>query len=115
MALVRRPTALEALGARVPPEGPRTDVVAIPPWEVPNWRGRLTQLGVTFPNARAKWVEGLYGALHYGAIAVIRVDAAISNKDRYDDLMVGGAAAILTMHVGGAAGPGPNTGVWGRR
>jgi hypothetical protein len=103
MALVRRPTALEALGARVPVEGLRSDVVAIPPWEVPNWRGRLTQLGVAFPNARAKWVEGLYKALPHGAIAVIRVDTAISDKDHYDDLMVGGAAAIMTIYVGGSS------------
>jgi hypothetical protein len=103
MALVRCPTTLEALGAWVPVEGPRSEVVAIPPWEVPNWRGRLTTIRVMFPNARAKWVEGLYRALHYGTIAVIRVDVAISNKDCYDNLMVGRAAAILTMHIGGSS------------
>jgi hypothetical protein len=56
-----------------------------------------------FPNTRAKWVEGLYGALHYGATAVICVDVAISNKDCYDNLMVGRAAAILTIYVGGSS------------
>jgi hypothetical protein len=33
----QRPTALEALGARVPAEAPRADVVAVAPWEVPDW------------------------------------------------------------------------------
>jgi hypothetical protein len=31
------PTALEALALKVPSKGPRVDVVAIAPWEVPNW------------------------------------------------------------------------------
>ena len=103
MALVRRPTALEALGARVPAEGPRADIVAVPPWEVPNWRGRLTELGVMHPVARAKWTEGLYKAIPYGATAVIRVDAVVSNRGRYDDLVVGGAAAIMSTHVEGSS------------
>jgi hypothetical protein len=31
------PTALEALALKVPSAGPKVDVVAIAPWEVPNW------------------------------------------------------------------------------
>jgi hypothetical protein len=48
----QRPTALEALGARVPADGPRADVVAIAPWEVPNWEERLNDMGVVRPQDR---------------------------------------------------------------
>ena len=32
-----RPTALEALAAWVPSDGPHVDVAVSAPWEVPNW------------------------------------------------------------------------------
>jgi hypothetical protein len=43
----QRPTALEALALKVPSVGPRVDVVAIAPWEVPNWVAHVSLMGVT--------------------------------------------------------------------
>jgi hypothetical protein len=41
-----RPTVLEALAQRVPSWGPRVDVVAVSPWEVPNWAAHLMYMGI---------------------------------------------------------------------
>ena len=98
----QRPTALEALGRRVPVEGPHTDIVAIPPWEVPNWEGRINHMGITTPQARKSWVNDLYGSVPHSGVAIISVDRTVSNKGRYDDLMVGGVAAILNTGIGGS-------------
>ena len=92
----QRPTALEALGSRVPFDGPRADVLAVPPWEVPNWGGRLVHQGVTNPQDRRRFVGDLYQSPAYSNASIIRVAGTISNKDRPDNQMVGGAAAILT-------------------
>jgi hypothetical protein len=92
----QRPTALEALGARIPFDGPRADVVAVAPWEVPNWRAQLNYMGVVRPQARKDWVDGLYEGLPDSGVAIINLAGTVSNKGRYDDLIVGGAAAILT-------------------
>jgi hypothetical protein len=43
------PTALEALTYKVPSEGPRVDVVAIAPWEVPNRVEHVSYMGVETP------------------------------------------------------------------
>jgi hypothetical protein len=45
----QRPTALEALAQKVPSEGPRVNVVAIAPWEVPNWVEHVSYMGVESP------------------------------------------------------------------
>jgi hypothetical protein len=45
----QRPTALEALAHKVPSGGPRVDVVAIAPWEVPNWVEHVSYMGVETP------------------------------------------------------------------
>ncbi|KAH9033557.1 hypothetical protein EDB84DRAFT_1561629 [Lactarius hengduanensis] len=56
-----RPTALEALGAQVDPLlTERVDVVAIAPWEVPNWGIDVTYEGLADPNERKTYVNGLY-------------------------------------------------------
>ena len=95
----QRPTALEALGQRVPVEGPHTDVVAIPPWEVPNWEGRTNHMGITTPQDRKAWVDDLYRSSPMSGVSIISVAATVSNKGRYDGLMVGGTAAILNTGV----------------
>ena len=99
----QRPTALEALGQRVPVEGPHADVVAIPPWEVPNWEGRTNHMGITTPQDRKAWVDDLYRSSPESGVSIISVAATVSNKGRYDDLMVGGAAAILNTGTGGSS------------
>jgi hypothetical protein len=45
----QRPTALEALALKVPSEGPKVDVAAIAPWEVPNWVEHVSYMGVENP------------------------------------------------------------------
>ena len=96
----RRPTALEALGERVPHDGPTTDIMAVPPWEVPNWEARLNHMGTTSPKVRKEWVNDLYGSIPHSDLTIITVDGTVSKQGRYDDLMVGGVAAILTTGLG---------------
>jgi hypothetical protein len=45
----QRPTVLEALALRVPSEGPKVDVAAIAPWEVPNWVEHVSYMDVETP------------------------------------------------------------------
>ena len=97
----RRPTALEALGERVLFDGPRTDVMAVAPWEAPNWEARLNHMGPTRLNVRKEWVNDLYGSLPTSNLAIVTVAGTVSKQGRYDDLMVGGAAAIITTDLGG--------------
>jgi hypothetical protein len=93
----QRPTALEALGARVPAGAPRTDIVAMAPWEVPDWGVRLQFLDRTHPAQRREWVDGLYGTVTPSTGAIIRVVGMISNKDHSDNWMVGACTAVLSQ------------------
>jgi hypothetical protein len=93
----QRPTASEALGARVPAEAPRADVVAVTPWEVPDWGERCQLMGVTHPKQRKEWVDGLYSTITATPGAIIRVAANVSNKGHPDNRAVGAAAAVLTQ------------------
>jgi hypothetical protein len=79
------PTALEALGARVPAEAPRADVVAVAPWEVPNWGERCQLIGVTHPKQRKEWVKELYSTITAPTGAIICVVSTVSNKGRPDN------------------------------
>jgi hypothetical protein len=81
----QRPTALEALGARVPAEAPRADVVAVAPWEVPDWGDRCQLMGTTHPKQRKEWVDGLYSTIPTSSGAIIRVASTVSNKGRPDN------------------------------
>ena len=54
-----RPTALEALTAWVPSDGPRVDVTVSAPWEVPNWGSRLVHMGKDPAWTRKAWVRTL--------------------------------------------------------
>ena len=107
----QRPTALEALGARVPADGPRANVVAIPPWEVPIWEAHLNSMEVARPQDRKKWVDDLYENLPASGAVILNVAGTISNKGRFDDLMVGGSAATLTSWEDGE--PWNRTKRWG--
>ena len=94
------PTTLEALSKRVPFNGPRTNVMAVAPWEVPNWEARLKHIGPTHPNTRKEWVNNLYRSIPMSNLAIITVVRMVSKQGHYDNLMVGGAAAIFTMGLG---------------
>ena len=98
---IQRPTALEALGARVPADGPRANVVAIPPWEVPIWEAKLNHMGAACPQERKKWVDNLYEGLPTSSASIINVAGTVSNQGRFDDLIVGGSAATLTTYEDG--------------
>ena len=91
-------SSLSLADARVPADGPRADVVAVPPWETPNWEAHLNHMGVSRPQDRKKWVDELYKGLPTSGAAIISVAGTISNQGRFDNLMVGGSAAILTTH-----------------
>jgi hypothetical protein len=91
----QRPTALEALGARVPAEAPCADIVAVAPWEVPNWGEQCQLMGITHPKQRKEWVDGLYSTITATTRAIIHVTANVSNKGQPDNQAVGVAAAVL--------------------
>jgi len=95
----QRPTALEALGGRIDPMGPHTDVTAIAPWEVHNWEVHVSCEGVTNPKSRNEMINGLYSTLNNSSTVIIRLAGTVSNKNRYDDKLVGGAAASVTEGV----------------
>ena len=46
-------------------------------------------------------MNDLYRSLSTSGALIISVAGAVSNKDRYDDWMVGGAAAVLNAHTEG--------------
>ena len=104
----QRPTALEALSSRVSCDGPWADVLAVPPWEVPNWGRQLVHQGVMNPQDRRRFVGDLYQSPAYSNMSIICVAGTISNKDQPDNQMVGGAAAILTER-----GHTQHRGAWG--
>ena len=92
----RRPTSLKALAARVPTQGPRVDVTAISPWEVPTWKARLKVWGAVNPRAsRMEWTQDLHRSLEGLNIAAIHVTATITNEGREDNKVVGAAAATM--------------------
>ena len=97
------PTALEALGQQVPVEGPHADVVAIPPWEIPNWEGKTNHMGITNLQDHKAWVDNLYRSIPISGASIISVAATVLNRGRYDNLMVGGVAAILNTGTGGSS------------
>jgi len=97
----QRPTALEALGERVDPMGPCIDVTAITPWEVHNWKAHVSCEGVTNPKSRNELVNGLYNTLTDSSTVIIRLAGTVSNKNHFDDKLVGGvAASVMEGKVG---------------
>jgi hypothetical protein len=54
---------LEALAQKVPSEGPRVNVVAIAPWEVPNWVEHVSYMGVESPFIWKAWIRNLTEAV----------------------------------------------------
>jgi hypothetical protein len=96
----QRPTALEALAQKVPSEGPRVDVVAIAPWEVPNWVEHVSYMGVENPYIRKTWIRDLTEAAKGTSTMIIHLAAATRNREAEGLGVVGGAAA--TYSRGGA-------------
>jgi hypothetical protein len=96
----QHPTALEALAQKVPSAGPRVDVVAIAPWEVPNWVEHVSYMGVDTPYVRKAWVRNLMEASLGTSTMLIHLAAATCNREAEGLGVVGGAAA--TYSRGGA-------------
>src|SRR6266571_5410932 len=73
--------------------GPVIDVTAIAPWEAHNWEAYVSCEGVMNPKSRNKLVNGLYSSMPNSSMVIICLTGTISNKDQFDDKLVGGAAA----------------------
>jgi hypothetical protein len=96
----QRPTALEALAQKVPSGGPRVDIVAIAPWEVPNWVEHMSYMGVESPFIRKAWIRDLTEAAKGTSTMLIHLASATCNRDAEGLGVVGSAAA--TYSRGGA-------------
>jgi hypothetical protein len=96
----QRPTALEALALKVPSSGPRVDIVAIAPWEVPNWVEHVSYMGVENLCVRKAWIRNLMEAVKGLSTMLIHLAAATLNREAEGLGVVGGAAA--TYSRGGA-------------
>jgi hypothetical protein len=96
----QRPTALEALALKVPSLGPRVDIVAIAPWEVPNWVEHVSYMGVENPYVRKTWIRDLTAAVKGTNTMLIHLASATLNRETEGLGVVGGAAA--TYSRGGA-------------
>jgi hypothetical protein len=96
----QHPTALEALAHKVPSGGPRVDVVAIAPWEVPNWVEHVSYMGVDTPYVRRAWIRNLTEVSLGMSTMLIHLASATCNREVEGLGVVGGAAA--TYLRGGA-------------
>jgi len=108
----QRPTALEALGKGLDPMGPHVDITAIAPWEVHNWEVHVSREGVTNPKSQNEMINRLYSTLDTSSMVIIRLAGTISNKDRYDDKLVGGAAASVSEGMVGTRSSYSRTLTW---
>jgi hypothetical protein len=92
----QRPTALEALALKVPSGGPKFDIVAIAPWEVPNWVEHVSYMGVETPCIRKAWIRDLTAAVKGTNTMLIHLAAATCNREAEGLGVVGGAAATYS-------------------
>ena len=88
------PTALEALAVWVPSDGPRVNITAITPWEVPNWASCLGYMGTGQPHKRKTWSRALWDHCLGLSIQIIHV-AGAAQRVTCPDTIVGGAAATF--------------------
>lgn len=79
------PTLLELLALRIPVDGPRVQVTAVPPWETPIWLPHFTLMGVTKPWLRKKWVLELTTAIKGGLPTLLCHCAARIDHHARDD------------------------------
>jgi hypothetical protein len=94
------PTALEALALKVPSSGPKVNVVALAPWEVPNWVEHVSYMGVENPCVQKAWICDLTVAVAGTSTMLIHLVAATLNREAEGLGVVGGVAA--TYSRGGA-------------
>jgi hypothetical protein len=94
---IQCPTALEALAARIPSDGLQVNVTSVPPWEVPNWAGLLSFMGVVSPWVRTAWTWDLTNSVEGLSILISHTAAILSNRGRNDEWVAGGAAATFSV------------------
>jgi hypothetical protein len=92
----QRPTALEALALRVPSGGPKVDIAAVAPWEVPNWVEHVSYMGVENPCVRKTWIRDLTVAVKGTNTMIIHLAAATLNREVDGLGVVGGVAATYS-------------------
>ena len=92
-------TVLEALALRVPSHGPKVDLMAIAPWEIPIWAERTSYWGVTNPAARKEWVQLLVEVGLNSSTSVYFTAAKVQTRDIGDLTEVGGAS-VVTLRGG---------------
>jgi hypothetical protein len=96
----QHPTALEALAAQIPSDGLRINIMSVPPWEVPNWVGQLSFMGIVSPWVRTAWTRDLTNSVEGLSILISHAAAVLSNRGWNDDQVASGVAA--TFSVGGS-------------
>jgi hypothetical protein len=92
----QRPTALEALAQKVPSRGPRVDIVAIAPWEVPNWVEHVSYMGMDTPYVRKAWIHNLTEASLGTSTMLIHLASATCNREVEELGIVGSTAATYS-------------------
>jgi hypothetical protein len=89
----QRPTALEALALTVPSSGPKVDMVALAPWEVPNWVEHVSYMGVENLCVRKTWIRDLTRAVIGTSMMLIHLAAcyvSMARSARRERGLVGG-------------------------
>jgi hypothetical protein len=94
------PTVLEALAQRVPSWGPRVDVVAVSPWEVPNWAAQLKYMGVVHPYLQHAWIRDLVSSGEQWNTVICHTAVCITKHVVVDLTEVGGAACSYSVRGG---------------
>jgi hypothetical protein len=68
-------------------------LTVLAPWEVPNWVGHISYMGVETPFIRKGWIRDLTAAGADLSTMFIHVAAATYNREAEELGVVGGAAA----------------------
>ncbi len=75
--------------------GPHIDIMAIAPWEVHNWEVYVSCEGVMNPKSWNEFINGLYSTLESSSTVIIHLIRTVSNKNQFDNKLVGRAAASV--------------------
>jgi hypothetical protein len=94
------PTVLEALAQRVPSWGPRVDIVAVSPWEVPNWAANLMYMGVVHPHMWKAWIRDPMISCEEWNTMIIHTATCITLHVVSNLTEVSGAAALYSVGNG---------------
>jgi hypothetical protein len=79
---------------------PRVDIVAVSPWEVPNWAAHLTYMGVVRPHVQKAWIRDLTTSCEGWDAMIIHTAACITTHVVCDLTEVSSAAALYLVGNG---------------